>query len=1044
MKYWAYLNNEVSQQSYSEEELRQLPEFGPDILICSEVSAISQNPDWKTVRELLPHLIRPKAPDFSKFRPKPPVPGGQQNNQNPLPVPNVLPVGVNATPSAQQPKNVEPQNTNTNNPNQELLAQLESLTAKISSLENKIVEQEKELAVANGELNKDLPIGDQEINNFSEATFVSDPQNDEEDDVLEVPFDSDFEVPFDINKTSEEIAQEAEALLAKPSGEIEEYNADDPNADLMPFASSEMQGILEDTVRQTNAFENPYEQNYNKNENNQDNIEHAQTQTFIAQDLISKKTFDLTAKTEKDKENSSQVSDKKEEPKTTEYEAKKTQKETVDQIPAEQTSSEEIKTEENKEEANKQQEENVLVAEENKPVNQEEVKEDSQDVKEEKNQLLEEKNEEPTEEKVEEQLISEDKQETEEKPENTLISEEKLPVEEQVSENEFPADNLPEQGNTTEEETVEDNATEPELNSLDNIPQSSVTDTVEQQGDEPELVSLAELPVKEDNIIQEKNTVEEDQLPELPTLKDNTKQSLVEESSEEPLNEEQAEESNPEEPINIEPEQKEDDNIKISSSNNNVLASLEENKNENAVLSKEELNEDPSDEPMDEYEMTQGFTPEEDKNEEQILSVEELKEDPSDEPMDEYEMTQGFTPKYDNIKEQNTDQQSINLGQENSNEMPVIPENDSDLKSDTVSANEQSNEEDKSAELSMTGIALSNDPTTAAVLDEIAQEKSRNITAVTTTDKLFEELEKTYREGETNDNLNDILGEKQNDVAVESSNNSKEKLNDEFAKDDEFLKTFTTSVEEVFLDQPTTIISDYVPPSDNTEHGHPVVMNGNIIRKKPSDIKTVPLVPEAMGQEIWSAPYVESATAKVRRKSTIGRLILFSVVIVAVVILALGAVAGLAVMGILPEKLSPLHTIVSYYFLEKSPKESVETVEDLNMTPEIIEQESTAQIPVNQDNSNEPYSIVENVKNYTFSDGTTLEERIKTSNKISNAQLEWTLLPTEEQNVYSIAVRLPKNSVGQGFSYRFNYNNLDRVLTPTTSESKNIMENYLK
>ena len=81
MKYWAYLNDDVSQRPYSEEELKQLEGFGPDLLICSETSAVSADPDWKTVKELLPHLIRPKAPNFAKFRPKPPVTPNQSAQQ---------------------------------------------------------------------------------------------------------------------------------------------------------------------------------------------------------------------------------------------------------------------------------------------------------------------------------------------------------------------------------------------------------------------------------------------------------------------------------------------------------------------------------------------------------------------------------------------------------------------------------------------------------------------------------------------------------------------------------------------------------------------------------------------------------------------------------------------------------------------------------------------------------------------------------------------------------------------------------------------------
>ncbi len=225
MKYWAYINEEVSQEPYTEQELQKVTGFGPDMLICSETSAVSPEPDWKPVRELLPHLVRPKAPNFSKFRPKPPV----KNDDN---------------------DKKQEQNTSARDP------ELETLLDDI--------EEEK--------------------------TFISEPQNDQEDDVLEVPFDNDFEIPFDTNKSNEEIAREAEAMLAKPnSTEIEEYNADDQHTELIDYAS-DMQKILEDTIRKSNLHESRPKGEMN---------DAPKTRTFIAEDLISKTMFNLSEDTSK-------------------------------------------------------------------------------------------------------------------------------------------------------------------------------------------------------------------------------------------------------------------------------------------------------------------------------------------------------------------------------------------------------------------------------------------------------------------------------------------------------------------------------------------------------------------------------------------------------------------------------------------------------------------------------------------------------------------------------------------------------------------------
>jgi len=146
-----------------------------------------------------------------------------------------------------------------------------------------------------------------------------------------------------------------------------------------------------------------------------------------------------------------------------------------------------------------------------------------------------------------------------------------------------------------------------------------------------------------------------------------------------------------------------------------------------------------------------------------------------------------------------------------------------------------------------------------------------------------------------------------------------------------------------------------------------------------------------------------------------------------------------------PEKFSPLHRMI--YSLQKSPAEEV-VEEEEDMEPEMAEDNNIAAAPVEAENEPaaeaEPMSqediIISNIKAYGFKDGTNLESRILAAHPNLNGDIEWALYPTEEDNVYSIAVKLPPNNAGQSFSYRFNYNTVDQTLTPTTSEAKNIME----
>ena len=363
-------------------------------------------------------------------------------------------------------------------------------------------------------------------------------------------------------------------------------------------------------------------------------------------------------------------------------------------------------------------------------------------------------------------------------------------------------------------------------------------------------------------------------------------------------------------------------------------------------------------------------------------------------------------------------------------ELKILQEEEqvSDLANNDVNVVEVPSEdkEEQPANMSVvSGVSISDDDTTAAVLDEIAREKEQGSkVAESTASKLFEELENTYKSG-------DSVGKSlDNDID----------LGDQSDNEDEFLKTFTTSVEEVFLDQPTAIISDYVPPSeDNNVHTtSPNGTESGIKRAKPSDIKTVPLVPEVMGQEIHSSPYVESATAKVRTVSAIVNLFKWLFLILILAIMGVLLLSGLAVMGIVPERLSPIHTVI--YSLQKSPQENNNTVDE-DLEPEIIEN-NQADISNPQEEYIQPNDVTEKVKNYTFSNGTTLQTRINSVHQNLSDEIEWSAFPTEEQDVYSIAVKIPQNKDGQGFSYRFNYNVASNMLTPTTSEAKNIIENY--
>ncbi len=940
MKYWVYINDEVSQKPYSEAELQQIAGFGPNTLICSETSAVSSEPDWKPVRELLPHLVRPKAPNFSKFRPKPPV--------------------------------------NQDSSDREISGQ----KAKAPITE---IERDPELEV--------FP----EIE--EEETFISEPQNDQEDDVLEVPFDNDFEVPFDTNKSSEEIAREAEELLAKPiSTEIEEYNTDDQRTELIDYAS-DMQKILEDTIRKTDFYQN---------ESKKEKTHH--TRTFIAEDLISKTTLDLSEDPKKeDSEKADKKSDDKDSKSASENKAEKEQTEKNEQETQEETSESETNSLDELLEGSAEKDEQQSVEDNSSAESEEESKNETEDSNavstaetpeqenEAKPSTIKEDNVSPKDEihKSDEKSESSDIEQKDADLDASDSSEQKKsePVEAEPVQSDLPSlDDIP----SAKHEESKQSEAEPEeadRESSDDV-SSAKHEESKQSEAEPEESDLASSDdLSSDKNEESKQSEAEQVQADLPSLDDIP--SAKHEESKQP---------------EAEPEEAD-------------LASLEEStksKEKSKQQIEDEEIQNSSDKKISEKENKDADSDASDSEEEQ----KDLKETPS-----EKESVQDIT-----------DEQKDN---EKAEESPDDKKPDQNSNADEMEISEPTNEEEAAERLAntsiMNGITISDDDTTAAVLDEIAREKEQKSNMESTASRLFEQLENTYKdEGEvTNKTSLEADVDLPDDLGDESSDEDKED------NEDEFLKTFTTSVEEVFLDQPTAIISDYVPPSeDKNIHTTAPGTESNIKREKPSDIKTVPLVPDALGQEIWSSPYVESATAKVRATSAIFNLFKWIFLILVLTIMGVLLLSGLAVMKIVPEKLSPIHAVI--YSLQKTPQENNNSSTDPldeDLEPAIIEGENGI-VSESQDEVINPDVVINKVRNYSFNDGTTLEVRINEVNKNIINEIEWSADSTDEQDVYSVAVKIPQNKEGQGFSYRFNYNVVDNVLTPTTSEAKNIMENY--
>ena len=277
--------------------------------------------------------------------------------------------------------------------------------------------------------------------------------------------------------------------------------------------------------------------------------------------------------------------------------------------------------------------------------------------------------------------------------------------------------------------------------------------------------------------------------------------------------------------------------------------------------------------------------------------------------------------------------------------------------------------------------------------------------------------------------------------------------------DDKFLKTFTSSIEEVFLDQPTSIISDYVPPTISADNplydendapqmpaaqpqqeaqagmadltAHPADDVRQVKRIKPAAIKTVPMV--AAGDPIgadYNTPNIEEAVTELRTQSSLVKGLKSFALMMVLLCAVLGFVAVLATMGILSKDVSPIH-----YIIDKVSGPGVEETPDLQAPAAGEEETEPEEDPAKLMADN----IIRTVKNYTFADASTLEAKIRAAHRNNADLIQWSAEPAVDPAYYSIAVKLPPNNEGYSLTYRFNYNTSDGSLTPTTSESNNIM-----
>ena len=86
-------------------------------------------------------------------------------------------------------------------------------------------------------------------------------------------------------------------------------------------------------------------------------------------------------------------------------------------------------------------------------------------------------------------------------------------------------------------------------------------------------------------------------------------------------------------------------------------------------------------------------------------------------------------------------------------------------------------------------------------------------------------------------------------------------------------------------------------------------------------------------------------------------------------------------------------------------------------------------------------AVLREVRNYVLPNGQTLDQLINARHPSAKGSIEWNITTAVEPDNYSILVKVPpENAQSFKISYRFNYNTVTKVLEPTISDSKNLLD----
>lgn len=109
--------------------------------------------------------------------------------------------------------------------------------------------------------------------------------------------------------------------------------------------------------------------------------------------------------------------------------------------------------------------------------------------------------------------------------------------------------------------------------------------------------------------------------------------------------------------------------------------------------------------------------------------------------------------------------------------------------------------------------------------------------------------------------------------------------------------------------------------------------------------------------------------------------------------------------------------------------------------PNNVENQLVDQMPQQVTQISPMAIILQQVKQYPMANGQTLQQLINSRHTAAKDLIEWNITTAVEPDNYSIIVKVPpENPQSFKTSYRFNYNTVTKVLDPTISDSKNLLD----